>query len=109
MKKLTALLLGAAMALSLAACGATATVEESAAEETSSSEAVSEAAPEEAASTEETAETTGEAVAVTTVTEGVRLYDPLTGRHWMLGDAIKIKVTAADVPLGRIDFDFIPM
>ena len=45
----------------------------------------------------------------TTVTEGVRLYDPLTGRHWMLGDAIKIKVTAADVPLGRIDFDFIPM
>ena len=44
-----------------------------------------------------------------TVTEGVRLYDPLTGRHWMLGDPIKIKVTAADVPLGRIDFDFIPM
>ena len=43
-----------------------------------------------------------------TVTEGVRLYDPLTGRHWMLGDAIKIKVTGADVPLGRIDFDFIP-
>ena len=68
MKKLTALLLGAAMALSLAACGATATVEEPAAEETSSSEAVSEAASEEAASTEETA---GEAAAVTTVTEGV--------------------------------------
>ena len=64
MKKLTALLLGAAMALSLAACGATATVEEPAAEETSSSEAASE----EAASTEETA---GEAAAVTTVTEGV--------------------------------------
>ena len=68
MKKLTALLLGAAMALSLAACGATATVEEPAAEETSSSEAVSEAASEDAASTEETA---GEAAAVTTVTEGV--------------------------------------
>ena len=67
MKKLTALLLGAAMALSLAACGATATVEEPAAEETSSSEAASE----EAASTEETAETTGETAAVTTVTEGV--------------------------------------
>ena len=64
MKKLTALLLGAAMALSLAACGATATVEEPAAEETSSSEAVSE----EAASTEETAD---ETAAVTTVTEGV--------------------------------------
>ena len=46
MKKLTALLLGAAMALSLAACGSTAAVEE-------------------------TAETTGEAAAVTTVTEGV--------------------------------------
>lgn len=44
-----------------------------------------------------------------TVTEGVRLFDPLTGRHWMLGDAIKIKVTGADVALGRIDFDFIPM
>ena len=71
MKKLTALLLGAAMALSLAACGSTAAVEETASEETSSSEAVSEAASEEAASTEETAETTGEAAAVTTVTEGV--------------------------------------
>ena len=68
MKKLTALLLGAAMALSLAACGSTAAVEETASEETSSSEAVSEAASEEAASTEETA---GEAAAVTTVTEGV--------------------------------------
>ena len=67
MKKLTALLLGAAMALSLAACGATATVEETASEETSSSEAVSE----EAASTEETAGDTAEAAAVTTVTEGV--------------------------------------
>ena len=39
MKKLTALLLGAAMALSLAACGSTAAVEETASEETSSSEA----------------------------------------------------------------------
>ena len=68
MKKLTALLLGAAMALSLAACGSTAAVEETASEETSSSEAVSEAASEDAASTEETA---GEAAAVTTVTEGV--------------------------------------
>ena len=67
MKKLTALLLGAAMALSLAACGSTAAVEETASEETSSSEAVSE----EAASTEETAGDTGEAAAVTTVTEGV--------------------------------------
>ena len=67
MKKLTALLLGAAMALSLAACGSTAAVEETASEETSSSEAVSE----EAASTEETAGDTAEAAAVTTVTEGV--------------------------------------
>lgn len=47
----------------------------------------------------------GEAV----VTEGVRIYDPLTGRAWMLGDAMKVKVAAADVALGRIDFEFVPM
>lgn len=64
MKKLTALLLGAAMALSLAACGSTATVEEPAAEETSSSEAVSE----EAASTEDSSSTATSEAAVTEVT-----------------------------------------
>lgn len=66
MKKITALLLGTAMVLSLAGCGATATVSES----TVSSEASStEAASSEASSAEEsTAETAGE---LTTVTEGV--------------------------------------
>ena len=43
-----------------------------------------------------------------TVTEGVRIYDPLTGRQWMLGDPMHIKVTAADIALGRVDFDFVP-
>lgn len=42
------------------------------------------------------------------VTEGVSLTDPLTGRTWMLGSPIKIKVAGADVPLGRIDFEFMP-
>jgi ribonuclease R len=42
------------------------------------------------------------------VTEGVRIYDPMTGRHWMLGDSMKIRVAAANVPLGRIDFEFMP-
>ena len=59
MKKLTALLLGAAMALSLAACGSSASVSESTAS--------SEAASSEAASTEATAETAGE---LTTVNAG---------------------------------------
>ena len=59
MKKITALLLGAAMALSLAACGSPASVSESTAS--------SEAASSEAASTEATAETAGE---LTTVTPG---------------------------------------
>ncbi len=43
-----------------------------------------------------------------TVTEGVRIYDPLTGRHWMLGDSMRVRVAAANVQLGRIDFEFIP-
>ena len=59
MKKITALLLGAAMALSLAACGSSASVSESTAS--------SEAASSEAASTEATAETAGE---LTTVNAG---------------------------------------
>ena len=36
--------------------------------------------------------------------EGVRLSDPLTGRTWMLGDAVRITVAKADVPSGKIDF-----
>ena len=59
MKKITALLLGTAMVLSLAACGSSASVSES----TASSEASSS----EAASSEASAETAGE---LTTVTPG---------------------------------------
>ena len=42
------------------------------------------------------------------VTEGVRVYDPLTGRHWMLGDPMQVRATAANIQLGRIDFSFVP-
>lgn len=42
------------------------------------------------------------------VTEGVRIYDPLTGRHWMLGDPMQVRTAAANVQLGRIDFTFVP-
>ncbi|WP_294450946.1 ribonuclease R [uncultured Gemmiger sp.] len=42
------------------------------------------------------------------VTEGVRIYDPLTGRHWMLGDPMQVRAAAANVQLGRIDFTFVP-
>ena len=33
-------------------------------------------------------------------------YDPLTGRTWMLGTSMKVRVAAADVALGRIDFEY---
>ena len=64
MKKLTALLLGAAMVLSLAACGGTTS--------TSSEATSSEAASSDAASSEATSEATSEAAAVevTTVEPG---------------------------------------
>ena len=42
------------------------------------------------------------------VTEGVRVYDPLTGRHWMLGDPMQVRVANANIQLGRIDFSFVP-
>lgn len=42
------------------------------------------------------------------VTEGVRIYDPLTGRHWMLGDPMQVRAAGANVQLGRIDFTFVP-
>ena len=42
------------------------------------------------------------------VTEGVRVYDPLTGRHWMLGDPMQVQVANANIQLGRIDFSFVP-
>lgn len=43
-----------------------------------------------------------------TLVEGVRLVDELSGRSWMLGDAIRVRVAAADVALGRVDFDYLP-
>ena len=42
------------------------------------------------------------------VTVGVRVYDPLTGRHWMLGDPMQVQVANANIQLGRIDFSFVP-
>ena len=42
------------------------------------------------------------------VTEGVSMTDPLTGRTWMMGTPIQVKVAGADVALGRIDFEFMP-
>lgn len=40
------------------------------------------------------------------VMDGVSMLDPLTGRSWMLGTSMKVRVAGADVALGRIDFDF---
>ena len=40
------------------------------------------------------------------VVDGVSMLDPLTGRSWMLGTSMKIRVAGADVALGRIDFDY---
>ncbi len=67
MKKLTALLMGTAMVLSLAACGGSAS--SAASSEAASSEAASSEETSEAASSEETAEA-GDAAEVTTVTAG---------------------------------------
>lgn len=39
-----------------------------------------------------------------TLTEGVRLTDPLSGRSWAMGDPVRVKVAGADVALGRVDF-----
>ncbi len=35
--------------------------------------------------------------------EGVCLRDPLTGRTWRLGDAMRVRAEAADVALGQVD------
>ena len=40
------------------------------------------------------------------VIDGVSMLDPLTGKSWMLGSSMKIQVAAADVALGRIDFEY---
>ncbi len=39
------------------------------------------------------------------VQDGVRLHDPRTGKSWMLGDAMPVRLCAADVPLGRVDLE----
>ena len=44
-----------------------------------------------------------------TVVEGVSILDPLTGKRWMLGDPVKVQVAGANVALGRIDFDYMPL
>ncbi len=36
--------------------------------------------------------------------EGVALRDPLTGRRWAIGDRLRVRVAAVNVPLGQIDF-----
>ncbi|MFR3791309.1 MAG: ribonuclease R [Blautia massiliensis (ex Durand et al. 2017)] len=40
------------------------------------------------------------------VVDGVSMLDPLTGRNWMLGTSMKVRVAGADVSLGRIDFEY---
>ena len=44
-----------------------------------------------------------------TVVEGVSILDPLTGKRWMLGDPVKVQVAGANVALGHIDFDYMPL
>lgn len=41
------------------------------------------------------------------VIASVSMHDPLTGRTWMLGSPMKVRVAGADVALGRIDFEYI--
>lgn len=40
------------------------------------------------------------------VIDGVSMLDPLTGRSWMLGASMKVRVAGADVALGRVDFEY---
>ena len=39
------------------------------------------------------------------LTDGVALHDPLTGRTWRLGDAMRVRIAGADVALGQVDFE----
>ena len=41
----------------------------------------------------------------TSLTEGVRLTDPASGKSWSLGDKMMITIVRADVNLGKIDFE----
>ena len=44
----------------------------------------------------------------TSLTEGVRLTDPASGKTWSLGDKMMITLVRADVNLGKIDFEVAP-
>ena len=44
----------------------------------------------------------------TSLTEGVRLTDPASGKTWSLGDRMMITIARADVNLGKIDFEVAP-
>ena len=44
----------------------------------------------------------------TSLTEGVRLTDPVSGKSWSLGDKMMITIVRADVNLGKIDFEVAP-
>ena len=44
----------------------------------------------------------------TSLTEGVRLTDPASGKTWSLGDKMMITIVRADVTLGKIDFEVAP-
>ena len=44
----------------------------------------------------------------TSLTEGVRLTDPASGKSWSLGDKMMIIIVRADVNLGKIDFEVAP-
>lgn len=44
----------------------------------------------------------------TSLTEGVRLTDPASGKTWSLGDRMMITIVRADANLGKIDFEVAP-
>ena len=44
----------------------------------------------------------------TSLTEGVPLTDPASGKTWSLGDKMMITIVRADVNLGKIDFEVAP-
>ena len=44
----------------------------------------------------------------TTLTEGIRLSDPASGKTWSLGDSMMITIVRADINLGKVDFEVAP-
>ena len=45
----------------------------------------------------------------TSLTEGIRLTDSVSGKNWNLGDRMMITIVRADVNLGKIDFEVAPV